>query len=81
MTDTDTPQAETDYQPLSGAERMRLHRQRKREGKTLIQIEIFDREIEAFREMGLLPSDRPIDKEDITDALYKFLDRHLRKLP
>ena len=60
------------------ADRMRRHRQRRRNGLRCLRIELRETEIEALISMRLL---RECDRDDpnaIIGALYEFLDRNLR---
>ncbi|HEV2624976.1 MAG TPA: hypothetical protein VGV62_07640 [Xanthobacteraceae bacterium] len=61
----------------AGAERMRAHRQRRREGLRCITLEIRDSEVDALVRRQLLKPERRSDPNAIVDALYVFLDRAL----
>jgi hypothetical protein len=61
----------------AGAERMRAHRQRRRDGLRCFTIEIRDSEVEALVRKQLLKSEVRNDSSAIIDALYVFLDRTL----
>jgi hypothetical protein len=60
---------------MTGAERMRVARQRRRDGLRCIPLEIRDDEIEALVTAGLLRSDARNDFNAIAAALGKLLDR------
>jgi hypothetical protein len=57
------------------AERMRRHRQRRRDGLRCLIIELRETEIEALIRSGLLKSEMRNDDAEIIDALYAHLDR------
>jgi hypothetical protein len=61
----------------SAAERMRAHRQRRREGLRCLTIEIRDGEIDALICKGMLRADARNDANAIRDALYAHLERTL----
>jgi hypothetical protein len=64
--------------PISAAaERMRRHRQRRRDGLRSLTIELRETEIEELIRMGLLKLDTRNDRDAIIDALYVHLDRTL----
>ena len=56
------------------AERMRLHRKRRRMGLRCLMIELRDTEIDALVRMGLLGAEMRNDEIAIRDALHSFLD-------
>jgi hypothetical protein len=63
---------------LSGslaAERMRRHRQRRRDGLRCLVIELRETEIDALISKGLLKPELRNDTVAIIDALYGHLDR------
>jgi hypothetical protein len=63
---------------LSGspvAERMRRHRQRRRDGLRCLVIELRETEIDALTRRGLLKPEMRNDTVAIIDALYAHLDR------
>ena len=61
----------------AGAERVRAHRQRRREGLRCFTLEIRDSEVDALVHKQLLEPERRSDPSAIVDALYAFLDRAL----
>jgi hypothetical protein len=71
MTATDSPNIS------AAAERMRRHRQRKREGLRLIHVLLRESEINALIYHGLLDERTRNDATAITQALHDFFDRTL----
>jgi hypothetical protein len=61
----------------SAAERMRTHRQRRRDGLRCLTIEFRDSEIDALICKGMLRADARNDANAIRDALYAHLERTL----
>jgi hypothetical protein len=61
----------------AAAERMRLHRQRRKTGLRCLTVELRATEIEALIRKGLLNSVARNDPRAIVDALYAHLDRTL----
>jgi hypothetical protein len=59
------------------AERMRRHRQRRRDGMRCLTIELRASEINALVRKGLLPAEMRNDLSAVCDALYSYLDRTL----
>jgi hypothetical protein len=59
------------------AERMRLHRERKKNGMRCFMIELRETEIDALIRKGFLKSDTRNDTKAIIDALYSYFDREL----
>jgi hypothetical protein len=60
-----------------GAERMRRHRQRRRDGMRCLQLEIRDTEIDELIRRKLLKEETRNDKQAILDAFYEFLEDSL----
>jgi hypothetical protein len=60
-----------------GAERMRRHRQRRRDGMRCLQLEIRDTEIDELIRRKLLKEEARNNKQAIIDALYEFLEEAL----
>lgn len=60
-----------------GAERMRRHRQRRRDGMRCFQLEIRDTEIDELIRRKLLKKETRNDKQSIVDAIYEFLENTL----
>jgi hypothetical protein len=61
----------------AAAERMRLHRERRRKGLRCLTIELRETEIDALVRNGLLRADVRNDLHSIEMALYEFLERTL----
>jgi hypothetical protein len=59
------------------AERMRRHRQRRRDGLRCLSVELRETEIDVLIQKGLLKSDARNDLHAIRNALYTHLDRTL----
>jgi hypothetical protein len=59
------------------AERMRRHRERKKNGMRCLMIELRETEIDALIRKGFLKSDTRNDTAAITDAIYAYFDREL----
>jgi hypothetical protein len=60
------------------AERMRLHRERKKNGMRCLTIELRETEIEALIRKGFLTADTRNDTSEIIDAIYAYFDRELK---
>jgi hypothetical protein len=58
----------------AAAERMRLHRERRRNGMRCLTIELRETEVDALIREGLLKSETRNDPSAVSDALYAFLD-------
>jgi hypothetical protein len=58
----------------AAAERMRLHRERRRKGLRCLTIELRETEIDALIREGLLKPETRNDPSALSDALYAFLD-------
>jgi hypothetical protein len=67
--------------PSLAAERMRRHRQRRRNGLHCLTIELRATEIETLIRMGLLRSETRNDRFAIIEALYDFFDHTLKPMP
>ena len=65
----------------AAAERMRAHRQRRRDGLRCLTIELRETEIDALIRKGMLKADARNDGDAIRDALYAHLERTLDALP
>jgi hypothetical protein len=62
---------------LTGAERMRRHRERRRQRLRCLTIELRDGEIEGLIQRGWLARDQRKDAAAIRTALYHYLDDNL----
>ena len=68
--------------PLSAAaERMRRHRERRRDGLRCVTLDVHDGEIDALARRGFLKADARNDLRSIEMALYEFLERTLDEMP
>jgi hypothetical protein len=64
--------------PLSqSAERMRRHRQRRRNGLRCLTIELYETEVDALIQRGLLKAEMRNDSFAIIEALYEHLKHTL----
>ena len=71
----------TEPAPSAAAERMRLHRERRRQGLRCLTIELRETEIDALVRMGLLRPQTRNDANAIIKALYMHFDRALDLSP
>ena len=62
---------------FSAAQRMRLHRQRRKTGLRCVTVELRATEVDALVRKGLLTNVTCNDHQAILDALYAHLDRTL----
>jgi hypothetical protein len=65
----------------AAAERMRRHRERRRDGLRCLTIELRETEIDELIQKELLNPETRNDTSAIIDALYAFLDRTLDATP
>jgi hypothetical protein len=61
-----------------GAERMRRHRQRRKDGLRCLTVELRDSEVHTLVTRGLLSESHRNEPNAILEALYRFLDRALK---
>ena len=59
--------------PSPATERMRRHRQRRREGLRCLTIEIYETEVDALVLNGLLKAETRNDSFAVIEALYRHL--------
>jgi hypothetical protein len=59
------------------AERMRLHRERKKNGMRCVVIELRETEIDALITLKLLKAEMRDDREAIIEALYGWFEQTL----
>jgi hypothetical protein len=59
------------------AERMRLHRERRRDGVRCVMIELRETEIDVLVQKGLLNADTRNDARAVREALYQHFDSTL----
>ena len=64
--------------PVSAAERMRRHRQRKRDGLRSLTIEVREAEIDALIRSGFLEKGSRNNANAVAQALYRVFDRVFR---
>jgi hypothetical protein len=60
--------------PSTAAKRMRLHRERRRQGFRCLTIELRETEIDALIRRGLLKAEMRNDMYSVRKALYEHLD-------
>jgi hypothetical protein len=72
---------QTDSRPSPAAERMRRHRERRRDGLRCLIVELRETEVDALIRTGLLNSETRNDTSAVIDALYEFLDSTLGATP
>ena len=65
----------------AAAARMRLHRERRRQGLRCLTIELRETEIEALIRKGFLQAEMRNDANAVSEALYSYLDQTLGSLP
>jgi hypothetical protein len=63
--------------PSAAAERMRLHRERHRNGMRCVTIELRETEIDALIRHGLLKSETRNDLDAVRNAIYAHLESTL----
>jgi hypothetical protein len=59
------------------AERMRRHRERRREGLRCLAIELRETEIDVLVQKGLLKADARNNSRAVREALYRYFDSTL----
>jgi SOS response regulatory protein OraA/RecX len=59
------------------AERMRRHRQRQRDGLRCLTIELYEKEVDALIQRGLLKAETRNDSFEVIEALYQHLKHKL----
>ena len=77
---TATPPTTEPAAPSTAAERMRRHRQRRRDGLRCLMIELRETEIDALIRNGLLLPENCHDYDLVQSAFYAFLDHALGEL-
>jgi hypothetical protein len=68
------------HEPMArsaAAERMRRHRERRRNGMRSLWVELHVTEIDALVTIGLLQAETRNDQNAIREALYGYLERTL----
>lgn len=69
--------ASAGFKKATAADRVRRHRERRRDGLRCITIELRDTEVEALVKHSLLKPDQRENRSAILSALYAFLDEKL----
>ena len=78
---TATPSTNAPAAPSAAAQRMRLHRERRRHGLRCLTIELREMEIDALIRRGLLNTEMRNDPNAVVEALYAHLERTLGSTP
>ena len=65
----------------AAAERMRRHRQRRRDGLRCLNVELRETEIDTLIRKGLLKQETRNDPYAVREALYAHLDNTLHSMP
>jgi hypothetical protein len=60
--------------PSPAAERMRRHRERRRDGLRCVTIELRETEIDVLIQKGLLNADARNNARSVREALYQYFD-------
>ena len=68
------PQAGKPVAPSPAAQRMRLHRERRRKGLRCLTIELRETEIDGLIHKGLLKTETRNDVSAVLEALYHYLE-------
>ena len=71
----------TDNARTQAAERMRLHRERRRRGLRCVMIELRETEVDALVSGGLLEHETRNDRNAVLKALYRHFSRTLGPAP
>ena len=71
------PSTTTQPAPSPAAERMRRHRERRRDGLRCLTIEVRDSEIDTLVRMGFLRREMRNDPSAVSKALYAYFDQTL----
>jgi hypothetical protein len=78
---TAVPPAAVPFTRSAAAERMRLHRERRRRRLRCLMVELRETEIETLIRKGLLKSEMRNDAGAVRAALYVHLERTLGAMP
>jgi hypothetical protein len=70
-----------DPRPSPAAERMRRHRERRRQGLRCVLVEMQQSELDELIRRGLLNNETRNDTDAIRGAIYKFFDNTLGATP
>ena len=71
------PKRESPEPPLTAAERMRLHRDRRRRQVRCVSVELRETEVATLIRRKFLRAELRNDRNAVTKALHAFLDRAL----
>jgi len=63
------------------AQRMRLHRERRRQGLRCLTIQLRETEVDALIHKGMLNAEMRNDPTAVVEALYEHLERTLDSTP
>ena len=79
--DSDAATVPATSQPVAtrsaAAERMRMHRERRRQGLRCLMIELRETELDALIRLGLLKPELREDPEAVCEGLYAHFERTL----
>jgi hypothetical protein len=78
---TTNPPTATPTTRSAAAERMHLHRERKRQGLRCLTVELRETEIDTLIRRGMLKADARNDPGAICKALYAHLESTLDEMP
>jgi hypothetical protein len=78
---TTNPATATPTTRSAAVERMRLHRERRRQGLRCQTVELRETEIDTLIRRGMLKADARNDPGAVCKALYAHLDRTLGEMP
>jgi hypothetical protein len=81
VNEADTPPAASMVAPSPAAERMRLHRERRRRRLRCLMVELRETEIDSLARQGLLKPEMRNDARAVRQALYVHLERTLGAMP
>jgi hypothetical protein len=65
--------------PISVADRMRRHRQRRRNGLSCYTVQLRVSEIDELVRRGILQQERRNNPCEVTDAIHRFFDESLSR--
>ena len=74
---TEVQPADQKQNSSPAAERMRRHRERRRDGLRCLTIELRETEIDALIDKGWLKPETRNDPRAVKEALYAYLDHNL----
>jgi hypothetical protein len=78
---TTNPPTATPTTRSAAVERMRLHRERRRQGLRCLTVELRETEIDTLIQRGMLDADARNDPGAVCKALYAHLDSTLGEMP